>query len=1044
MKRNVMLLFFIAVGFIIQAQPEKKPVYKDAAAPVELRIKDLLSRMSLQEKLRQIDIWHPEIDVSKPAELNRMVSALGDTIVNGIGFLQFNVRMKYADYQPRFNAVQKYLIEQTRLGIPAISNAEGCHGFVGNDDQSTVFPVAASLGSTWDTALVESVFSAVAKEMRSYGTTHAATPVIDLLRDPRFGRADEMLGEDPYHVAQMGVAAIFGLQGRTTNIDGNHVIACAKHFSGHGQPEGGTNLAPVNLSERVLRENHFYPFEMAVKKAHVRTVMASYNEIDGIPNHANKWLLNDVLRGEWGFTGYVISDYDAVNRMVYRQHSSANQQEAAERAINAGMDFECPSNWSAYCFRFLPALIKAGAVKETTIDSAVARVLRNKFMLGLFEQPYLPAISENEKIKEQIKHRQIALEAAEKGMILLKNANNTLPFNAAKIKRLAVIGPNADEVHYGTYANDSTKGISILEGLRNYGKGKFEVVFSEGFKIYENDTTIKAADKTWAAENKRIADAVSLAKNCDAVLLIMGGNELTCREEWKGHTGDRFDLDVLGRQNDLAKAIFSLNKKTAVLLINGRPLSVNYLAEKAPAIIEGWYLGQEQGTAVANVVFGKVNPGGKLAVTIPRHVGQLPVYYNHKPYVHESPYITGEYSPLYPFGFGLSYTQFKYSNLKLSSKKITANESIKITVDVTNSGDRDGDEIVQLYIRDMVSAVTRPVQELKDFSRIHFKKGETKSVEFIITADKLQYYGLDMKRIVEPGEFEVQVGKSSVEYLSDRFEVVPFIAEKIIVDTFKMGVAVTTKHLMELVLPVFAAENTTIKIINEVDQTGNVVDNVITGKAAVAVTTRDLKDFEIKKSSTIMGTPIGLDGLVLVVSNSIPINSLTFEQIAGIWTGSYINWKQLGGPDLPIVVIGRTKAYDPIQLFADFMKLDTKFTEGGISYSEKDKSMWGKSAPALSTDDAAVELLQKTPGAITYLPLQICNNYKSRGYNVKALDFNGVEATKATMANGKYFIHRRLNIMTNGKPAGTAKLFVDFMLSDKGQQLIKDAGFLKL
>jgi beta-glucosidase len=370
----------------------------------------------------------------------------------------------------------------------------------------------------------------------------------------------------------------------------------------------------------------------------------------------------------------------------------------------------------------------------------------------------------------QKKHRHIALKAAEEGMILLKN-DGTLPLNENKIKRLAVIGPNADEVHYGNYSNDISPGISILEGLTTYGKGKFEVVYSEGFKIYENDTTIKAPEKTLEAENLRIQKAVELAKTCDAVLLVMGGNELTCREEWKDHTGDVYDLDLLGRQEDLAKAIFALGKQTAVLLINGRPHSVNYLAENAPAMLEGWYLGQEQGTAVANVVFGKVNPGGKLAVTFPRHVGQLPVYYNRKPYVHESPYINGEYSPLYPFGFGLSYTTFQYSNLKLNKKKIIAGEDVEVSIDVSNTGEMDGDEIVQLYIRDRVSSVTRPVQELKDFTRIHLKKGEPKTVKFLITADKLQYFGPNMKRIVEPGEFEVQVGRNSADYLSEKFEV---------------------------------------------------------------------------------------------------------------------------------------------------------------------------------------------------------------------------------------------------------------------------------
>lgn len=773
-KPTAFLCFYCMVMLtttLAQTQTAGMPLYRQPCAEIETRVKDLLARMTLEEKCRQLDIWHPVTDLSSPAELGKAVNALGDTVKNGIGFLQFDVKMKQSDYIIRFNAIQKYFIEKTRLGIPAVSNGEGCHGFIGDSDQPTVFPVPALLGSTWDTSLVESVYAAVAKEMRSYGITHAATPVIDLLRDPRFGRSDEMLGEDPYHVAQMGVGAILGLQGRTGLIDEDHVMACAKHFSGHGQPEGGTNLAPVNLSERVLRENHFYPFEMAVKKANVRTVMASYNEIDGIPNHANHWLLNDVLRGEWGFTGYVISDYDAVNRMVYRQHASSDQREAGKKAINAGMDFECPSSWKDYCFRFLPSLIQSGEVKEEVLDSAVARVLRNKFILGLFEHPYIFTEDEKERKANQEKHRQLARKAAEEGMVLLKNSNHTLPFNESRIKRLAVIGPNADEVHYGTYANDKTPGISILEGLRKYGKGKFEVFYAEGFKIYENDTSIEASEKTKEAEERRISRAVALAKSCDAVLLVMGGNELTCREEWKGHTGDRSDLDLLGMQNDLAKAVFALGRQTAVLLINGRPLSVNFLAEHAPALLEGWYLGQEQGTAVANIIFGKVNPGGKLAVTIPRHVGQLPVYYNSKPYTHESPYITGAYSPLYPFGFGLSYTKYTYSHLVLSSRQITSGEPLRVTVDISNTGEADGDEIVQLYIRDMVSSVTRPIKELKDFTRIHLKKGETKNISFVITADKLQYYGLDMKRIVEPGEFEVQLGKNSNDYLSDRFNV---------------------------------------------------------------------------------------------------------------------------------------------------------------------------------------------------------------------------------------------------------------------------------
>ena len=679
--------------------------------------------------------------------------------------------MSHEQYAANFNAIQRYFVENTRLGIPAISNGEGCHGFVGA--QGTVFPVPLSMGSSWDPALLEQIYSVIGKEMRLYGITHAATPVLDLLRDPRYGRCDEMFGEDPYLVGEMGVAAIQGLQGHNAFIGSEHLIACAKHFGAHGQPEGGTNLAPVNLSERVLREMHFYPFEMVVKKANVRSVMASYNEIDGVPSHANSWLLNDILRGEWGFTGYVISDYDAVRRMVYRQHISHNKAEAAKMAIEAGMDFECPSSRENYCFYYLPDLIRSGEVSEVVLDSAVSRVLRNKFLMGLFEQPYVRLVSTAQRKAYQEEHRKLALKAAERSIILLKNENQTLPFDINGIRKLAVIGPNANEVHYGTYANDSTPGVSILKGLEQISAGRFEVLYAEGFKIYENDTTIVAEDKTRKVEDARIREAVALAEKCDAVLLVMGGNELTCREGWgEDHTGDRVDFTLLGRQDDLARAVLATGKKTAVLLNNGRPLAINYLAENAPAIIEGWYLGEEQGTAVAEVIFGMVNPAGKLTVTIPRSVGQLPVYYNSKPIVHERSFVEGPYSPLFPFGFGLSYTRFEYANLRLDTDKVIVGEPVHLSVDVTNAGDRKGEEIVQLYIHDEVSTVTRPIKELKDFVRITLEKGETKTVTFKVTADKLRFYNIHMDRVVEPGDFKLMVGTSSLDYLSTTLTVI--------------------------------------------------------------------------------------------------------------------------------------------------------------------------------------------------------------------------------------------------------------------------------
>lgn len=426
------------------------------------------------------------------------------------------------------------------------------------------------------------------------------------------------------------------------------------------------------------------------------------------------------------------------------------------------MDFECPSNRNNYCFKYLPELINAGQVDIAVLDSAVARVLRNKFQMGLFEHPYLELRSPEVRQKEQQLHRNLSQKAAEQGMILLKNEQNLLPFNPDKITRLAVIGPNANEVHYGTYANPTAEGISILEGLKTWGEGKFEVFYAEGYQIYENDTLLGAAEKTPEKARLRIKAAVALAKKCDAVLMVMGGNEFTCREGWaEDHTGDRVDLNLLGGQDELARQVLAVNPKTAVLLINGRPLAINFLAEQAPAILEGWYLGQDQGTAVARMLFGEVNPGGKLTATIPRSVGQLPVYYNHKPIVHERSFVEGPYSPLFPFGYGLSYTSFSYGKPSLSKDTIHTGESVQVSVTVTNTGNLQGDEIVQLYIRDKVSSVTRPVKELKDFARIPLEKGESREVVFNLSPEKLQFYNLKMERVVEPGDFEIMVGTNS-------------------------------------------------------------------------------------------------------------------------------------------------------------------------------------------------------------------------------------------------------------------------------------------
>jgi beta-glucosidase len=757
------------LGSALLAAAAKEFPYQDPTLPVEERLRDLLPRMTLEEKCAQLNLWPNLAELLKHKSIDDDIALTLPQITHGVGAIEYDHKLPPEEFAKFHTAVQTYLMEETRLGIPTLFDGEACHGFVGNN--ATVFPVPLALASTWDPALVERVFSAIALEMRSYGITHAATPVLDLAREPRFGRFDELYSEDPYLIGRIAVAAVRGLQGRDKNIGGRNLLACLKHFAGHGQPEGGTNMAPADFSERVFRDMHFHPFEVAVKEANVRSVMAAYNEIDGVPCHINRWLLTDVLRGEWGFDGYVISDYDGVSRMINRQFVCKDNAEAARRAINAGMDFELPSKKENDCFQHLAALVKSGAVKESVLDASVTRVLHNKFLLGLFENPYCAGAEKARQVMNSPEHRALARESAEKGIILLKNDNNTLPFDRAAIRNLAVIGPNADEVHYGSYST-TTPGIPIVDGLREFGKGAFDVHYAEGFKIYENDDSIPASERTTEAEDRRIAEAVAAASKSDAVLLVMGGNEKTCREAFSnGHWGDRNDLELLGRQDDLARAVIALGKPTAVLLINGRPLAINELAETAPAILEGWYLGQEQGNAVANIIFGRTNPGGKLTVTFPRSVGDLPVYYNRKPLVHEHHYISGPFSPLYPFGHGLSYTKFKYDGLAVSPATAKPGEPVKVEVKVTNTGETAGDEVVQLYIRDMIGSVSRPVQELKDFKRIPLAPGETKTVTFTITPDKLEFHDIDMKRVVEPGDFKVMVGTSSAEFLTGTFQI---------------------------------------------------------------------------------------------------------------------------------------------------------------------------------------------------------------------------------------------------------------------------------
>jgi beta-glucosidase len=740
--------------------PAATPRYRDLKLTIDERVADLLSRMTLEEKVAEICGGdNPNVSLFdstgtyKPEQASEVLRGLYD---------------ENSTYTPRqnaiiHNAVQRYLREKTKLGIPWLFMSEALHGFMSRG--STSFPQALGLASTWDPALVRRVFSAAGDEARSAGVGQVFSPVLDIARDPRWGRTEETYGEDPYLAARMGVAAITGLQGDEFRIDSHHVMATAKHFAVHGQPEGGTNTAPGNYSERIIRENFLVPFQAAVQEAHVGSVMASYNEIDGIPSHINHWLLDQVLRQEWGFRGYITSDGDGLQMLVQTHHVAANMAEAGRLGLAAGVDFDL-SDGSVY--RTFIDQVKEGHIPESEVNRAAGRLLAAKFRLGLFEDPYIDP-DYTEKITSGPEHRKLAVEAAQKTVVLLKNEKNLLPLDLGKLKTIAVIGPNAADVHVGGYSREPGHGVSILDGIRARVGSSASVVYSEGCQIttakqgwrgwYEND--VKLADPK--AQVEKVAAAVEVARKADVAILVVGENESTNREAWsENHLGDRDSLDLLGAQNDLVKAVVETGTPTVVLLLNGRPLAINYIAEHVPAIVEGWYLGQEGGTAAASVLFGDVNPGGRLPITFPHSVGDLPDFYNHKPSADRT-YAFSTRKPLFPFGYGLSYTTFKFDNLRVEPTQIEIGGVAKARVDITNTGSREGDEVPQLYLHQRVASVTRPVMQLKDFERITLKPGEKRTVEFTIDADMLSMWNTDMHRVVEPGIFDVMVGPSSAD-----------------------------------------------------------------------------------------------------------------------------------------------------------------------------------------------------------------------------------------------------------------------------------------
>ncbi|MCC2954143.1 glycoside hydrolase family 3 C-terminal domain-containing protein [Massilia sp. IC2-477] len=754
-----------------------QPLYRQAGAPVSARVEDLLRRMTLDEKIAQMQcLWQKKVEVQNadtsfaPEKMAAawphgmgMLGRPSDRQVGKSGVAGDTGRVRHrgpretADY---VNAVQKWAVEQTRLGIPLLMHEEALHGYAARE--ATSFPQSIALASSFDPALITRIFSVAAREMRARGANIALAPVVDVARDPRWGRFEETYGEDPHLCGVMGKAAVLGFSGDALPLAQDKVYATLKHMTGHGQPESGTNIGPANLGERSLREDFFPPFEKIIRETRIAAVMPSYNEIDGVPSHANRWLLTKVLREEWGFKGLTVSDYMAVNELITRHSLVSSPKEAALRALKAGVDIETPDPLG---YLRLAELVREGQVSVKEIDAVVRRILRFKFDAGLFENPYVDA-DRADALTATPEALALAREAAVKSAVLLKNDKGLLPLQPTKVGRLLLLGAHAKDTPLGGYSNEPRHVVSIHEGLqRAAGELGFTLAYAEGVRLTEERNPGKDEIRFTPPDvNARlIAEAVEAAKSADTIVMVLGDNEMTAREAWADtHLGDRSTLDLLGQQNDLARAIFALNKPTVVLLLNGRPLSVNYLAERAETLMECWYLGQETGHAVADLLFGRANPGGKLPVSIAREPGQLPIHYSRKPSSRRG-YIDGSTKPLFPFGFGLSYTRFEISAPRLEHSWIGMNGSTRALVEVRNVGKLRGDEVVQLYIRDDVSSVTRPLLELKGFQRVSLAPGEARVLSFAIGRSDLCFFNTDMKRVVEPGTFTIFAGPNSVD-----------------------------------------------------------------------------------------------------------------------------------------------------------------------------------------------------------------------------------------------------------------------------------------
>lgn len=725
---------------------ETNPAYKDSSLEVEARVKDLLSRMTLEEKVAQMRMFHANKGIRFNNEDQMVLSKdVQGRLVNGIAGIK-NPGEKLSPIRAATlnNQLQEYIIEKSRLNIPALFVTESYNGVDAHG--CTRFGRPINMAATWNVGLTRRIWDVIGREARLRGMHMCHSPEADIVRDPRFGRMSEAFGEDTHLTTEMVTAAVTGVQGGYDGLRKNttHIGAVTKHFAGYGQVLGGSNFAAIEISPRTLRDEIFPPFQAAVQRAHTLGIMASHGDLNGVASHANPWLLTDVLRNQWGFQGYVVSDSNDIARLHSFMKVAETPEAAVEMALKAGIDVDL---YSDVAYALLPEMAKQDNSLQNHIDRSVSNVLRTKFILGLFEDPFIDL----EKVEQGVRAEssfELAKQMDEESIILLKNEENTLPLRKPEARTVALLGPLLDD--------DTQAAFEAVAGSN--------VTFTaeRGFKLTDekrgNPNLVKGSDED-------MENLISLARNADVAVLFLGGDEFTAKEAFFNNAqGDRDSIDPVGQQDELIRKIKAVGKPVVVVLKHRRTLSINVIAKQADAILDCWDLSERGDEVVAQMIFGETSPSGKLPVSVPRSIGRIPFHYSQKEINYKKGYLFSKPGPLFPFGHGLSYTSFEYDNLKLSGKEMSPDGKLEVSVDVANTGEYTSKEVVQLYLKDLIGSVTRPDKELKGFQKIELKPGETRQVSFVITPDMLKFTGKEMKRVLEDGDYEVMVGTSSANY----------------------------------------------------------------------------------------------------------------------------------------------------------------------------------------------------------------------------------------------------------------------------------------